>query len=90
VLTLPGNEEKAVDFFGMGFGEVLLILVLVIIIWGPGKIVSVSRTMGKIAHDLKKATSDFTTQIIRETEESEKKTPPATAQPPTVTEQEPK
>jgi sec-independent protein translocase protein TatA len=64
------------DFFGMGMGEILLILLVALIIWGPGRITDVGRTMGKLARTLKKATSDFTTQITRETEEQKKKPPP--------------
>jgi TatA/E family protein of Tat protein translocase len=59
------------DFFGVGFGEVLLVLVLALIIWGPGKIVNVAKTLGKVMHNLKKATSDLTTQITSETEEKD-------------------
>ncbi|OGO19785.1 MAG: hypothetical protein A2144_13170 [Chloroflexi bacterium RBG_16_50_9] len=57
------------EFFGMGLGEILLILVIVLVIWGPGKIVDAGRTMGKLARNFKKATADLTTQITSETEE---------------------
>jgi sec-independent protein translocase protein TatA len=59
------------DFFGVGLGEVLLVLVLALIIWGPGKIVNVAKTLGKMVHNLKKATSDLTTQITSEAEEKD-------------------
>jgi sec-independent protein translocase protein TatA len=64
------------DFFGMGMGEIVLILLVALIIWGPGRITEVGRTLGKVARTLKKATFDLTTQITRETEEQEKKQPP--------------
>lgn len=64
------------DFFGMGMGEIVLILLVALIIWGPGRITEVGRTMGKVARNLKKATFDLTTQITKETEEQEKKLPP--------------
>ncbi len=64
------------DFFGMGMGEILLILVVALIIWGPGRIVEVGRTLGKLVHTLRKATSDLTAQVTRETEEQEKEHPP--------------
>jgi len=64
------------EFFGMGLGEILLIMVIAFIIWGPGKIVDVSRTLGRMVHNLKKATSDLKSQITVEMEE--KKTPVAT------------
>ncbi len=64
------------DFFGMGMGEILLILVVALIIWGPGRIAEIGRTLGKIVHALKKATFDLTAQITKEMEEQEKKRPP--------------
>ena len=64
------------DFFGMGLGEILLILVVALIIWGPARLVDIGRTLGKISHALKKATFDMTAQITKETQEQEKKRPP--------------
>ena len=64
------------DFFGMGIGEILLILVVALIVWGPGRIAEIGKTLGKMVHNLKKATSDLTAQITNETEEQEKKRPP--------------
>ena len=64
------------DFLGIGGWEVLLILVVAVIILGPGRITEVGRTMGKIARTLKKASFDLTTQVTRELEEQEKKPPP--------------
>ena len=64
------------DFFGIGLGEILLILVVALIIWGPGRTAEVGRTLGKIVRALKKATSDFAAQVNSETEEQEKKCPP--------------
>ncbi len=64
------------DFFGMGIGEILLILVVALIIWGPERIAGIGRTLGKMVRTLKKATFDLTAQITKETEEQEKKNPP--------------
>ena len=64
------------DFFGMGMGEILLVLVVALIIWGPGRIAEIGGTLGKMARALKKATFDLTTQITKETEEQEEKRPP--------------
>ena len=64
------------DFFGMGMGEILLVLVVALIIWGPGRIAEIGRTLGKMVHALKKATFDLTAQITKEMEEGEKKRPP--------------
>lgn len=63
------------DFFGMGIGEILLVLVVALIVWGPGRIAEIGKTMGKMVHNLKKATSDLTAQITSETEDKEKEPP---------------
>ncbi len=65
------------DFFGIGAGELILILILALIIWGPGKLPQIARTLGNIARNLRKATYDFTTAITKEVELEEKeKSPP--------------
>jgi sec-independent protein translocase protein TatA len=64
------------DFLGMGAGEILVIIVVALIIWGPGRIINISRALGKMVHDLRKAAFDLTTQISKETEEPENKRPP--------------
>ncbi len=63
------------DFFGMGMGEILLILVVALIIWGPGKIPEIARTLGRIARSLRKATFDLTTAVTKELDTEEKNPP---------------
>ena len=60
------------DFLGIGMGEVLLILLVALIIWGPGRVVEIGRTLGKAARIFRKATLDLTTQITKELELEEK------------------
>ena len=60
------------DFFGIGFGEILLILIIVLIIWGPGRITEIGKTLGKVVRNLRNATSNITDQLDRESEEQEK------------------
>ena len=64
------------DFFGMGMAEIVLILAVALIIWGPGRITEVGRILGKMARALKKTTFDLSAQLTKETEEQEKKHPP--------------
>ena len=64
------------DFWGIGFGEILVILVVAVIVLGPARVAEFSRTLGKMMRSLKQATSDLTTQITRETEDQDKKHPP--------------
>ena len=64
------------DFFGIGGGEVILILVVAAVIVGPEKLVGIGRTLGNMANNLRKASSDLTTQVTRELEAEEKEKPP--------------
>jgi Tat protein translocase TatB subunit len=67
------------DFLGIGGWEVLLILVVALIVWGPGRIAEIGRTLGKVARNLKKASFDLTSQLNREIDEQETKKPPTTS-----------
>jgi sec-independent protein translocase protein TatA len=60
------------DFFGMGLGEVLVILVIALIIFGPGRLLEISRSLGKTVTNIRKTTSEVTSQITREIEEQKK------------------
>jgi len=64
------------DLFGMGMGEILLILAVALIIWGPGKLPEIARTLGKMVSTLRKASFDLTTQVKRELEAEEKASAP--------------
>ena len=61
---------------GIGGWEVLLILIIALVIWGPEQLVKIARTLGRMMYTIKKATSDVTTQVRRELEEQEKEHPP--------------
>ena len=60
------------DFFGIGPGEILLILVVILIIFGPGKIPEIARGLGKTVHAFRKASSELSTAVTREIEEQNK------------------
>ena len=64
------------EFLGIGGWEILLILVVAMIVWGPRRIGEVGRTLGKYARNFKKATFDLTSQVTQELEEPEKPPPP--------------
>ena len=64
------------DFWGIGFGEVLVILVVALIVLGPTRVAEFGKTLGKMVRSLKQATSDLTSQITKEMEEQDKKRPP--------------
>jgi len=63
-------------FFGIGSWEILLILVVALIIWGPGKLPEIARTLGKTVRALKKASFDITTAVTKEIEGNNPSPPP--------------
>jgi sec-independent protein translocase protein TatA len=64
------------DFFGIGLGELLLIIIIAVIILKPGKIIEVSRQLGKTVRAFRKASSGLTAQITRELESEERNQSP--------------
>ena len=60
------------NFLDMGIMEILLILVVALIIWGPGKIPEIARNLGKFMSAMKKMSFDLTTQVKKELEAEEK------------------
>jgi Tat protein translocase TatB subunit len=60
------------DFFGIGGWEILLIVLVALLIWGPGRMIEIARTLGKIVHKLRNITSDLTTQITKEIDEQKR------------------
>ena len=69
------------DFLGLGGLEIVLILVIALLLWGPGRIVEIARTLGKIVRTLKNSTSILTSQITKELEEQKKENPPKPEEP---------
>ena len=60
------------DFFGIGPLEILLILIIGLLIFGPGKIPQIARDLGKALRSFKKATTDLSVEVSRELEEEKK------------------
>ena len=60
------------NFLDMGIMEILLILVVALIIWGPGKIPEIARNLGRFMSAMKKMSFDLTTQVRKELEFEEK------------------
>ena len=63
------------NFFGMGTGEILLILIVALIVLGPGRVPEIARTLGRMVHTLRKASLALTAEVSKEIEEVEKDRP---------------
>ncbi len=55
--------------FGLGFGEIILILFIALLFIGPKKLPELARSLGKGLKEFKKATNEFTQQVSHETSE---------------------
>ena len=60
------------DFLDMGFGEIILILFVALIVLGPGKIVGVAKGLGHLIYNFRKISSEFANQITDEFREQER------------------
>jgi len=50
----------------MGWQEILLVLMVALIIFGPGRITEIGRTLGKAFRVLRQATTNITAQMTKE------------------------
>ena len=64
------------DFFGIGPGELVLILIVALIFVGPGKIAEIGKTLGKTVRAIRQASTNFTTAVTREIDAEEKSSSP--------------
>ena len=62
--------------FGIGAGEFIVILIVGLIVFGPGKLPEVGRGLGKALREFKKAQAALS-QTLNEVDINEKKSPPA-------------
>ncbi len=68
--------------FGIGFPELIIILVIGLVVFGPGKLPEVGRAVGKGLREFKKATSEISNEINSTTKDSSiTPTPPNPANP---------
>lgn len=58
------------NFFGMGFAEILLILVVALIVLGPARMIETARTLGRYAREFQRATSEIPRMLSLEDEPS--------------------
>jgi Tat protein translocase TatB subunit len=62
----PGGP---MNFLGMGPAELLLVLALALIVFGPDKMPDIARQLGKTVGDLRRVTSDVTRELQRSIQE---------------------
>jgi len=49
--------------FGLGPGEIILIVVIALIVFGPSKLPEIGKSVGKTINEFKKASSDFKKEL---------------------------
>lgn len=62
------------DFFGIGTGELIVIMVVALIFLGPEKMVGAARTMGKFTRQITQASRDFTKKLEDEVDKEAQST----------------
>jgi len=59
-------------FFDFGSGEVMLIVLVIFLIFGPDKIPEMARGLGKFINEVKRASEDIKSEINREADKKER------------------
>ncbi|MDP2728492.1 MAG: TatA/E family twin arginine-targeting protein translocase [Dehalococcoidia bacterium] len=54
--------------FNIGFPEMIIILLIALIVFGPGKLPEIGGTIGKAMREFRRATSELTEELTREVE----------------------
>jgi len=62
-------------FLDIGPLEVLLILIIALLVFGPGKMPEIATKLGRAVRTLRKATFDLTTAVTKEIDSEEKEHP---------------
>jgi sec-independent protein translocase protein TatA len=75
--------------FGLGFGEVLLILVIALIFIGPKKLPEVAKGLGQGLRELQKASKALTDQIAQEADAVKREVDAVSEEMPKIVEDDP-
>jgi TatA/E family protein of Tat protein translocase len=59
--------------FNLGIPELVIILVLALIIFGPGKLPDVGKAIGRSINEFRKASKEITEEVTGKDEKEEKK-----------------
>lgn len=63
------------NVFGIGLPEMVLIMVVALLVFGPKKLPEIGRSMGKAIRSFQDASKEFESEFKREAEQLEKSTP---------------
>lgn len=69
------------NFLGLGPGELFLVMLLALIVFGPGKLPEIGRGLGKAIGEFRRATSEITQEFNRELQLDSILNPPEPAKP---------
>ncbi len=72
LILLPNFADLKLLFFDFGGGEIMLVVLAILIVLGPGKIPEIARAMGKFVRDIKKASEEIKTEINREADRQDR------------------
>ncbi|MFN8523060.1 MAG: twin-arginine translocase TatA/TatE family subunit [Chloroflexota bacterium] len=53
------------NFLGMGPGELTLILIIALVVFGPGKLPEIAGQVGRVIRDVRRATTDLSSEFHR-------------------------
>ena len=68
--------------FGLGFTEILVILVVALLVFGPDRLPELARNLGKGLAEFRRASSDLRRSVMEATEEPKSRPPVPAALPP--------
>ncbi|SMB83264.1 Sec-independent protein translocase TatA [Desulfonispora thiosulfatigenes DSM 11270] len=57
--------------FNLGFGEITLILIVALVIFGPSKLPEIGKSLGNGIKEFKKASTDLKQSVMSEANETE-------------------
>lgn len=73
------------NFFGIGLPEMVLIMVVALLVFGPKKLPEIGRSLGKAIRSFQEASKEFESEFKREAEQIDKETKmEATLEPPSA------
>lgn len=58
-------------FFDLGAGEIFVIILVIVVVFGPKQIPEIARSLGKTINEMKRASSDFKNEINKEVQRIE-------------------